>query len=147
MHAFSFDLRERIIKCWQQGQQKSAIARAFMVSLSTVKRYVKRYQSLGHVRPTVQRHLPGKLTRRLRTRLARQVAAHADFTLSQHAELWQQREHMAVSECTLSRAIRGMGLTLKQKTLGAAERDEAERQAFRALMPLLPVEQIVVVDE
>src|SRR5258708_11085620 len=147
MDAFSLDLRDRIIKSWQQGQQKSGIGRAFMVSLSTVKRYVKRYQSLGHVRPTVQRHMPGKLTKRLRKRLARQVVAHADFTLSQHAALWQRREHMAVSESTLSRAIRRLGLTLKKKTLGAAERDEAERQAFRALMPLLPVEQIVVVDE
>jgi transposase len=80
MQALSLDLRERIIKSWQQGQQKSAIARMFMVSLSSIKRYVKRYQSLGHVRPTVQGHMQSPLTKRLRKRLAGQVADHADFT-------------------------------------------------------------------
>src|SRR4051794_21867526 len=132
MRSYSLDLRERIIRCWQQGQQKSAIARAFLVSLSTVKRYIKRYERLGHVRPTVQRHMPGKLTKRLRKRLARQVEQHADLTLAQHAELVQRRENVSVSESTLSRVIRHLGFTLKKKTIGAVERDEAERQSFRA---------------
>src|SRR5437870_5636316 len=34
MEALSLDLRERIIKSWQQGQPKSTIARTFMVCLS-----------------------------------------------------------------------------------------------------------------
>ena len=147
MEALSLDLRERIIKSWQQGQQKSSIARMFMVCLSSVKRYIKRYQSYRHVRPTVQRRKQGKFTQRLRKRLARQVAKHADFSLAQHAELWERREHMSVSESTLSRAIRRLGLTLKKKTIGAAERDEAEREAFRAVIRSLPVEDVVVVDE
>jgi transposase len=88
-----------------------------------------------------------KLTKRLRQRLARQVEDHADFTLAQHAQLWERREHVSVSESALSRVIRGLGLTLKKKTLGAAERDEAERQVFRALIKTLPVEDVVVVDE
>src|SRR5262249_18719159 len=113
MRAYSLDLRERIIKSWQQGQGKSAIARLFMVSLSTVKRYIKRFQVLGHVRPTVQGHRPSKLTKRFRKRLARQVEDHADFTLAQHAALWQRREKMPVSESTLSRVIRRLGFTLK----------------------------------
>jgi transposase len=147
MQAWSLDLRVRIIKSWQQGQQKSGIARAFMVSLSTVKRYIKRYQTLGHVRPTVQRRQQGKFTKRLRKRMARQVENHADFTLAQHAELWERHEHMSVSESTLSRVIRGLGLTLKKKTLGAAERDEAERAVFQTVIRNLPVEDVVVVDE
>jgi len=147
MHAYSLDLRQRIINCWQQGQQKSTIARIFMVSLSTVKRYISRYQTFGNVQPTLQKGQPGKITKRLRKRLAQQVADHADFTLAQHAELWHRRQHMVVSQSTLSRAIRGLGLTLKKKTIGASEHDEAERQAFRTQAQTLSVEQIVVVDE
>jgi hypothetical protein len=43
MQALSLDLRARIVKSWQQGQSKSAIARVFMVSLSSVKRFIGQF--------------------------------------------------------------------------------------------------------
>src|SRR5205823_13397429 len=103
--AYSLDLRARIIKSWQEGQSKSGIARMFMVSLSTVKRYVKRFEYLGHVLPTVQRHMSGTLNSKLRKRLARQLEAHPDFTLGQHVDWWNRRhaEQVQVSEALLSR--------------------------------------------
>jgi transposase len=52
-----------------------------------------------------------------------------------------------VSESTLSRVLRRLGFTRKKKTIGAAERDEAERAAFWALMKTLNVEDVIVVDE
>ncbi len=62
MQALSLDLRERIIKRWQEGQPKAAIARVFLVSLSSVKRYVKQFQTEGHVRPKAQPTLrPGQI--------------------------------------------------------------------------------------
>jgi transposase len=147
--AYSLDLRERIIQTWQEGQSKSAVARIFKVSLSTVKRYVKRFQSLGHVLPTVQGHMSGKLNSKQRKQLARQLDAHPDFTLTQHMEWWNRRhgEELQVSESLVSRAFRRLGWTRKKKTIGAAERDEAERAAFRAIMKMLPVKDIVVLDE
>ncbi len=149
MVAYSLDLRERIIQTWQEGQAKSAIARTFKVSLSTVKRYVKRFERLGHVLPTVQRHMSAKLNSKMHRQLARQLAAHADFTLAQHMAWWNRRhgEELQVSETLLSRAFRRLGWTRKKKTIGAAERDEVERAAFRAVMKTLPVEDIVVLDE
>jgi transposase len=90
--AYSLDLRERIIKSWQHGQSKSAIARTLMVSLSTVKRYVKRFPRQGHVHPTVQRRMQGKLNSKLRKHLLRQLKTHPDFTLAQHIERWN-RQH------------------------------------------------------
>ena len=75
MQAYSLDLRERIIKRYEQGQSKSAIARMFMVSLSSVKRYVQRFEAVGHVRPTAQRRMQGRLTKLLQQRLERQVEA------------------------------------------------------------------------
>ena len=147
MVAYSLDLRERIIKCWQQGQQKSAIGRVFMVGLSTVKRYIKQFQSKGHVRPVVQGHMLGKLNSKLRKRVARQVEAHPDFTLAQHVAWWNQRMSVQVSESILSRAVQRLGLTRKKKTIGAVERDEAERLIFQAVIKTLKVEEVVVLDE
>jgi transposase len=147
MQAFSLDLRERIIKSWQQGQAKAAIARLFMVSLSSVKRYVNQFQTEGHVQLKVQRRVPGKLTSKWRQRLARQVTAHADYTLAQHADLWNKRHTLKVSESCLSRALRRMGLSRKKKTLGAFERDEAARAIFREIIRKLKIENVIIVDE
>ena len=149
MVAYSLDLRERIIRTWQEGQPKRAVARIFKVSLSTVKRYVKRFAQLGHVLPTVQGHMSGKLNSKMRKQLARQLKAHPDFTLAQHMEWWNGRhgEQLQVSESLVSRVFRRLGWTRKKKTIGAIERDEAERAAFRALMKTLPVKDIVVLDE
>src|SRR5262245_40484194 len=137
MQALSLDLRERIIKRWQQGQPKAVIARVFLVSLSSVKRYVKQFQTEGHVRPKVQRHVEGKLTKRWRKRLARQVEKHPDYTLAQHGALWNKQYTVQVSESCLSRALRRMGLTRKKKTLGAVERDEMARAIFREVIQQL----------
>jgi transposase len=147
MQAYSLDLRERIVKSWQQGLPKSAIARLFMVSLSSVKRYIAKYVREGHVQPTVQRRRQGKLRKRQRKAVGRQVMAHADYTLAQHAALWNRQHALQVSESCLSRALRRMGMTRKKKPLGAAERDEAARRTFREVMRALVVEDVVVVDE
>ena len=147
MRAYSLDLRERIISHWQQGQGQSAIARMFMVSLSTVKRYIKRYTTTGSVEATIQRRKQGKLTKRLRKQLARQVDKHADYTLGQHVALWNKQHQVQVSESCLSRALRRMGITRKKKTLGAVERNEAARAIFREVLAQLKAEDVVVVDE
>jgi len=147
MVAYSLDIRERIVKSWQQGQTKAAIARLFMVSVSSVKRYIKQFLMQGHVRPRVQGRMEGKLTKRWRKRLARQVEEHPDYTLAQHKDLWNTRYRLQVSESCLSRALRWMGLTRKKKTLGAVERDEAARAIFREVIAHLKAEDVVVVDE
>lgn len=149
MEAFSLDLRERIVKRWQQGQPKSAIARAFMVSYSSVKRFIRRFQATGQVGPTVQGHMHSKLNAKLRRRLARQLDAHPDFTLAQHMEWWNRRHGVSlqVSESWVSRFFRRLGWTRKKKTIGATERDEAKRAAFRALMKILNVKDVVILDE
>jgi len=120
-----------------------------MVSYSSVKRYIKRFQTLGHVQPTQQQRMQGKLNHGLRRRLARQLEGHPDFTLAQHVEYWNRRhaEEVHVSESLVSRFFHRLGWTRKKKTIGAAERDEAERASFRAIMKTLPVEDIVVLDE
>jgi len=147
MRAYSLDIRERIVGCWQEGESKTSIAERFKVSLSSVKRYVKRFETYGHILPTVQGRMQGKITRKLRKRLAKQVEKYPDHTLAQHAQLWYEKYRKYVSESCLSRTFRRMGLTRKKKTLGAIERDEEARRIFREFIKKLEAEKIVVVDE
>jgi len=147
MRAYSLDLRERIIQSWQEGYSKAGVARTYKVSESTVKRYVTRFLAVGNVEPTVQRRMQGKLTRRLRKQLARQAAAHTDYTLAQHVTLWNETHRVKVSESCLSRAFWRMGITRKKKTVGAVERDEAARAIFREVIAQLDAQDVVVVDE
>src|SRR5258706_15704847 len=121
MQALSLDLRERIVRSWQLGQAKAGIARLFTVSLSSVKRYISQFKTEGHVRPKVQRRVDGKLTKRWRKRLGRQVEEHPDYALAQHADLWNGQYKLQVSESCLSRDSRWMGQTRKKKTLSAVE--------------------------
>jgi len=112
-----------------------------------VKRFIKRFDIYGHVRPTGQRRIQGKLTKKMRKRLAKQVQEHPDYTTPQHAQLWHDKYKTHVSETCLSRAFQRMGLTRKKKTLGAVERDEEARRIFREVIKMLEAEKVVVVDE
>jgi transposase len=93
--------------------------------------------------------MSGKLNSKSRKRLARQLEAHPDFTLMQHMEWWNRRHGLGlqVSESLLSRVFRRLGWTRKKKTIGAVERDEAERATFRAVIKTLSVRDVVVLDE
>src|SRR5579859_7068310 len=147
MQAYSLDLRERIIQYWQDGEPLAKIARLFKVSVSTVKRYVGRFKVNGDVQPTLQRRMTGKLSKRLCKQLVRQVERHADATLAQQAERWNKCHAVKISVSCISRALRRMGYTRKKKTLGAVERDEQARAAFRELMAGFDPANVVVVDE
>lgn len=45
MSGYSLDLRERVVKAYEQGQNKSEIARRYGMSRWTVGRYLKRFEA------------------------------------------------------------------------------------------------------
>jgi transposase len=59
------------------------------------------------------------------------------------AKLWDGE----ISDRTISRALKKIGLCSKKKTYGYCERDEAKRQAFLAELSTLPPDKIVYLDE
>jgi transposase len=68
--------------------------------------------------------------------LWRQLKENDDATLERHCELWEEGAGTRVSVSTMSRAIRHkLGWTFigwtQKKTLGATERDEEARGAWR----------------
>jgi transposase len=115
MDAYSEDLRRKIVQAVEQRRMtKSEAARAFSVSLSSVKRYTKAVREGRSLSPG---KAPGK-----RPRLdekARRLL-EADLEERPFAKLKDRREYLlkvagiSASESTLSRAIRKMGFGRKK---------------------------------
>jgi transposase len=63
MKAYSQDLRERILRAVDQGDQREEIIKVFGVSRATIKRYLKARRETGQVKAkphpsTLLRNLP-----------------------------------------------------------------------------------------
>jgi transposase len=105
MRAYSQDLRKRIIVAIEQGKTRKEVARLFNVSLSTVKRYIRQWRELGHLRPRPISGRPSKKLALLPARLLAQLEASPHATLKEHCQQWEAQEGIKVSVTTMSRAI------------------------------------------
>jgi transposase len=90
MKAYSQDLRERIIKQWQDGSTQARLAETFSVSVSTVKRYIGRYETTGNVAATKQRRKQPRIRDDHAGLLRAQVARMDDATLEEHVAEWER---------------------------------------------------------
>lgn len=109
MRSYSVDLRERIIEARQSGHNQHWIAETFRVSVSTVKRYLVRYQVSGNVAPTVQRRLAPRISAKYEPVLRALVAEWPDAKLEQYCAAWVERTGMVVSVKTMSRMLVRLG--------------------------------------
>lgn len=147
MKAYSYDLRQHVLRAVDQGRPQAEIVNTFAISLTTLKRYLKRRRETGDVRPKPIPGRPAKKRSALQAGLKKQLEAHPDSTLEQHCLLWEAEYGMKVSSTTMSRAIRRLDWTRKKKTLGAVERSEAARAAWREMAKALDANQLVFLDE
>ena len=115
MDAYSEDLRHKIVQALQQRRMnKSEAARAFGVSLSSVKRYAKAAREGRSLSPG---KAPGKrplLDEKARRLLGADIEEHPFAKLSDRQEYLQKVAGFSVSESTLSRALRKMGFGRKK---------------------------------
>jgi transposase len=118
MNAYSKDLRLRVLDAVDHGLPRKEVANLFGVSLSTIKRYLKRHRAGEDLEP---RPSPGRRRRILATpeekrALWEQLAENDEATLERHCELWEREHGVRVSIATMSRAIRNkLGWTLKKR--------------------------------
>jgi transposase len=147
MKAYSQDLRERVLRAAYLGRPRAEIVQLFGVSLATIKRYLKQRREEGHVRPKAIPGRPPMKRAPVEAGVLPQLQANADATLEQHCALWEQAHGERVSRWTMSRAITRLDWTRKKKSLGATERNEEERAAWRENASTLPTESLVVIDE
>jgi transposase len=115
MDAYSEDLRQKIVEAVvQRHMSKSEAARAFGVSLSSVKRYVKAVCQGRSLRPGKAPGKRPKLDEKARRLLEADVEERPFAKLSDRQEYLENVAGISVSESTLSRALRKMGFDRKK---------------------------------
>jgi transposase len=115
MDAYSEDLRQKILEALQQRRMnKSEAARAFSVSLSSVKRYAKAAREGRSLSPGKAPGKRPKLDEKARRLLEANVEERPFAKLADRREYLRRVAGVSVSESTLSRAIRRMGFGRKK---------------------------------
>jgi|SRR5215211_799569 transposase len=115
MHAYSLDLRERIVRAVTAGHARAEVARTFQVSLSTVKRYAAQHRTTGSLAPKQQARQQPRITPVHHPALVAQLAAQPDATLEEHCATWAQTQGVRVSVPTMWRAIARVRWTPKKR--------------------------------
>jgi transposase len=106
MNAYSKDLRLRVLAAVDRGIPRKEVADLFGVSLSTIKRWLKRRYRTGDVNTYKIPGRPSVKGKALREWLPKQLEANPDLTLSEHCEAFEDESGMKVSEATMSRNIK-----------------------------------------
>ena len=115
MDAYSEDLRQKIVEALQQRRMnKSEAARAFGVSLSSVKRYAKAASEVRSLSPGKAPGKRPKLDEKARRLLEANVEERPFAKLKDRREYLRRVVGVSVSESTLSRVIRKMGFLRKK---------------------------------
>ena len=116
MKPYSLDLRERIVRAYEQGQGLIAeVAASFSVSTYFVKKMLRQRRHTGSLAPLP--HGGGKppsLSPRQRQLLRRKVREQNDVTLAELQQLLSDQESVDVHLSTISRAVSGLGLPRKK---------------------------------
>ena len=115
MKAYSLDLRERVLAAHDRGMPRSAVVITFQVSLASLKRWLAARRDIGTFTPQpASGGVEPTITTDQHQQLRAQVAAFPDATLAEHATRWNAAHATTISQWTIGRAIRGLGLTRKK---------------------------------
>ena len=116
MHAYSEDLRKKIVEAVERrAMKKSEVACLFGVSLSSVKRYVRKFRQ---GRPLSPGKAPGKrpkVDERAKRLLEADLKERPFAKLHQRCEYLEALAGLRVSRSTLCRALKRMGFTRKKE--------------------------------
>ncbi len=112
---YSRDLRERLLQARSAGVSATEIERTTGVSADSVRRWA-RLHAAGRARdPRHSSGRPRRITSAQDDALQPQVAAHPDATLAEHCARWAETTTVVVSQATMSRSLRRLGLSLKKR--------------------------------
>jgi transposase len=105
MNAYSKDLRLKVLSAIDRGIPRKEVADLFGVSLSTIKRWIKRRRLTGDVEIHKIPGRPSVKGKALRAWLPSQLEANPDLTLAEHCQAFEDETGVKVSEATMSRNI------------------------------------------
>jgi transposase len=115
MKAYSQDLRLRVLRAIDAGASQSQVAEQFVVSVPTIKRYLKQRRESGHVLPKAIPGRPNVKGAALQAHLRAQLQAHPDLRREEHCRLFKEAHGMQVSPASITRARQALGWTRKKR--------------------------------
>jgi transposase len=118
MKPYSEDLRLRIVKALQDGMSKSAAARLFDVSLSSVKRYAKVAERGASLAPRKGGGRPPKADEATRRLLEEDVKDRPAATVYERCRFLRSTTGKSLSLSTIKRLLRRMGFSQKNGLWG-----------------------------
>ena len=119
MKPYSEDLRLRIVKALQVGTSKSAAARLFSVSLSSVKRYAKIAERGESLEPRKGGGRPPKADETIQRLLEEDVHERPAATIADRSRFLQSMTGKSLSVSTLKRLLKRMSFSQKTDCGGA----------------------------
>ena len=115
MDAYSEDLRKKIVEAVERrAMKKSEVARLFGVSLSSVKRYVRKFRQGRTLSPGKALGKRPKIDERARRLLEADLEERPFAKLHQRCEYLEALAGLRVSRSTVCRTLRRMGFTRKK---------------------------------
>ena len=118
MKPYSEDLRLRIVKALQVGTSKSAAARLFSVSLSSVKRYAKIAERGEPLEPRKGGGRPPKADETIQRLLEEDVHERPAATIADRCRFLQSMTGKSLSVSTLKRLLKRMSFSQKNGPWG-----------------------------
>jgi len=118
MHAYSLDLRQRVLADCDRGLTTRAVATKYSVSESWVRRLKQRRRQTGELAPRTATTGPPPSWHAYADRLREAVAQAPDATL----EELRDQLGLVVALSTLWRAVAALGLSVKKKSRGRRSR-------------------------
>src|SRR5215211_4058107 len=106
MNAYSKDLRLKVLAAIDRSISRKEVSDLFGVSLSTIKRWLKRRRLTGDVNIHKIPGRPSVKGKALREWLPSQLKSNTDLTLKEHCEAFEDESGIEVSAATMSRNIR-----------------------------------------
>ena len=105
MNAYSKDLRLKVLSAIDRGIPRKEVSELFGVSLSTIKRWLKRRRQTGNLDIHLIPARPSVKGEALRQWLPEHLERNSDLTLREHCEAFLDESGVEVSEATMSRNI------------------------------------------
>ena len=129
MKPYSEDLRVRIVRAVQdEGISKSAAARLFGVSLSSVKRYARMADRETSLAPRKGGGRPPKADETTRKLLEEDVKERPAATIKERRRFLEHTTGEALSNSTVGRLLKRMGFSQKNGVWGRWNETSSEEQ-------------------
>lgn len=128
MRAYSIDLREKIVKLYQEGKiSQRQLAKQFDVALSFIEKLIKQYRQTGNIEPKKRtEQTPTKLNHEQIRVLEKLVEENNDATLDELSQMLKEHTGVLISRVTVDRMLKKLNLTLKKRHCIRAKKREKE---------------------